>query len=459
MVNKPHSAFYLAIILLVLIWGCKKKEQVEPLRTDTEIETIVHDISPDSIKFTIHKLVGFYTRNTLSDTTSDTTGIGAARRWIAYRFKTISRETGGRLQVRYDSYIQQPTRRINRPVKIVNVIATLPGSQPGSQKRIYIVSGHYDSRISDVMDSTHFAPGADDDGSGVAASIELARVMAKHKFDATIMFVAVAGEEQGLFGSTHLANEAKDNNWDVAGMITNDIIGNPVAVNGVRDAHEVRVFASGIPPDKVLSRYDRLLLATGGENDTPSRELARHIRNATRLYVRGMNVNIIYRNDRYLRGGDHMPFLAAGYAAVRFTEPHENYRHQHQDVRTENGVQYGDLARYLDYNYIANVTRINAAALATLAQAPASPTGVVMETKKLTNNTTLKWNSNHEPDLAWYRVVWRNTNAPYWEYAKNVGTDTVATIDNTSKDNYIFGVEAVDKGGHRSPAVYPLPEY
>lgn len=456
---KPRITLFTAILMLFLLWSCKPAEKVEPRNTDPEIETIIHDISADSIKATITKLVSFHTRQTLSDTVSDTSGIGAARRWIASRFKQISRKTGGRLRVRYDSYIQQPEGRINRPVRIVDVVATLPGSQPESRNRIYIVSGHYDSRVSDIMDSTHFAPGADDDGSGVAASIELARVMSKHKFDATIMFVAVAGEEQGLFGSTHLAKEAKQNNWDVAGMITNDIIGSPTAENGVRDAHEVRVFAQGVPPVRELNRYERILLATGGENDTPPRELARHIRNAARLYVRGMNVNIIYRSDRYLRGGDHMPFLDEGYPAVRFTEPHEDYRHQHQDVRVENGVQYGDLPRYLDYTYIANVTRINAAALATLALAPASPSNVAMETKKLTNNTTLYWNTNHEPDLAGYRIVWRNTNAPYWQFAKTVGPDSTATIDNTSKDNYLFGVEAIDKAGHRSPAVYPLPRF
>lgn len=421
------------------------------------IDAMIKQVSPDSIKEDITRLVSFKDRQTMADTTGNTTGIGAARRWIYAQFERYSKESGGRLQVRYDGYLQQPAERINKPTRIVDVVATLPGTQPASKKRIYIVSGHYDSRVTNIMNDTSFAPGADDDGSGVACSLELARVMSHHKFDATIMFVTVAGEEEGLYGSTHLAEEAKANNWDVQGMITNDIIGSSTAENGQKDGRDVRVFAAGIPPARELSRHDRLLLMTGGENDTQPREFARFIREVTQQYVPDMNVNIIYRSDRYLRGGDHMPFLKEGYSAVRFTEPHENFHHQHQDVRMVDGIQYGDLPQFVDYKYTARVIRINLVTLANLALAPAEPQNVGMDVSKLTNSTTLKWTANTEPDLAGYIIVWRKTDIPYWQHQKFVGNVTEYTLKNISKDNYLFGVEAVDKSGHHSPAVYPLP--
>ena len=359
----------------------------------------------------------------------------------------------------YESYIQQPEGRVDRPTKIVDVIAVLPGTQPEASNRVYIVSGHYDSRVTDIMNRTSEAPGADDDGSGTAASLEMARVMSKYKFDATIIFATVAGEEQGLYGSGHLADVAQKRNWDVAAMFTNDIIGSPTADNGVKDPHTIRVFAQGIPPKKELSDYDRMLLRTGGENDTPPRELAREIMFTAKKYDTDMNVMMIYRNDRYLRGGDHMPFLAKGYPAVRFTEPHEDFRHQHQDVRTESGVQYGDLPQFVDYSYVARVTAVNATALAEMANAPARPKNPGMDVSKLTNNTTLVWDANKEPDLAGYRIVWRRTSAPDWQHSVVIGKDTTYTLKNISKDNYLFGIQSVDKEGHVSPAVYPLPVF
>ena len=456
-----HLVCFLTLTTL-LFGSCSSttaQNKPNPEKPDPVIEKMVGQISADSIKANILKLVSFRTRHTLSDTVSSTTGIGAARRWIKSKFEEYSQESGGRLKVGYESYIQQPGERIDRPTKIVDVIAVLPGTQPEASNRVYIVSGHYDSRVTDIMDRTSEAPGADDDGSGTAASLEMARVMSKYKFDATIIFAAVAGEEEGLYGSGHLADIAQKRHWDVAAMFTNDIIGSPTAENGTREPYTVRVFAQGIPPKKELSNYDRMLLRTGGENDTPPRELAREIIFTSKKYDTNMHIMMIYRNDRYLRGGDHMPFLAKGYPAVRFTEPHEDFRHQHQDVRMVNGVQYGDLPQFVDYKYTSRVTRVNAAALAEMADAPARPENPGMDVSKLTNSTTLLWNANHEPDLAGYRIVWRRTTAPDWQHSVFVGKDTTYTLKDISKDNYLFGIQSVDNHGHISPAVYPMPVF
>jgi hypothetical protein len=424
---------------------------------DPTIHSIVSEISAARIESNIKTLVGFHTRNTLSDTESKTTGIGAARRWIKSEFDRYSQDSGGRLQVAVDEFTQPPGRRNPKPVDVVNVVATLPGSQAESRDRLYVVSGHYDSRVSNVMDVTSFAPGADDDASGTAAVMEMARVMSKHQFNATLVFMAVAGEEQGLFGSTHWAQMAKDKHLDIQGMITNDIIGSSRADDGKIDNHHVRLFAEGLPPAAQLTDELRTLIRTGGENDTPTRELARKIREVAEQYVSGMEVTIIYRLDRFLRGGDHSPFVDRGYPAVRLTEPNETYRHQHQDVRQVDGVQYGDLPEFDDYNYIAQVTRVNAAALANLALAPASPKNVEVETARLENDTSLKWDAGREPDLTGYNIVWRETTAPFWQHRVFAGNVTTYTVKGISKDNYIFGVEAVGKNGTASPAVYPKP--
>jgi hypothetical protein len=426
-------------------------------RHQADIDKIVSEISPQRIENYVRKLVSFGTRHTMSDTTSDTRGIGAARRWIKSELERCG--AGTRMQVAFDSYVEQggPKTRVSRPTEIVNVVATLPGTQAESKDRMYVVSGHYDSRVTDVMNFTDDAPGANDDASGTAATMELACVMAKHNFDATIVFMTVAAEEQGLYGATHWANEAKKNNWNIAGMFDNDIIGSSTADDGRKDDKQVRLFAEGLPANKELNDVNRMLAQTGGENDSISRQLARHIKEQGERYVKGFKVNVIYRRDRYLRGGDHMPFLQNGWAAVRFTEPNENFDHQHQDLRTENGKKIGDLPEFDDFNYIAKVARVNAAGLASLALAPAAPQGVGARTDKLENDTTLVWEANKEPDLAGYRVVWRETTAPDWQGSKFVGNVTEATIK-LSKDNYFFGVQAVDKDGNVSPATYPVPK-
>jgi hypothetical protein len=426
-------------------------------KANPQIAEVAREISAKNIEATIRKLVSFGTRHTLADATSETRGIGAARRWIQSEFERYSKESGGRLEVTMDEFTQPPGARNPEPVQVVNVVATLPGSQPESRDRMYIVTGHYDSRVTDVMNASADAPGANDDASGTAAVMEMARVMSKRQWDATLVFIAVAGEEQGLFGSTHWAQMAKDRGWNVAGMITNDIIGSSRADDGRVDNKHVRLFAEGVPPLKEVPDELRTQIQTGGENDSSARELARSIKAIAEKIVPGMTVNIVYRRDRYLRGGDHSPFLDAGFPAVRMTEPNEDFRHQHQDLRTENGVKFGDLPEFCDFEYIAQVARVNAAGLGALALAPATPKEVKVETKELTNDTTLVWRANTEPDIAGYQIVWRETTAPLWQHSADAGNATRFTIPKISKDNFLFGVCAVDKEGHVSPAVYPAP--
>ena len=422
------------------------------------IEKIAAEISAERIEKTIRKLVSFGTRNTLSDTVSDTRGIGAAGRWIKAELDGCARASGGRLQVAFDDNLAPISARIPTPTHVVNVVATLPGTQTESKDRLYVVSGHYDSMADSPTDAVTDAPGANDDASGTAAVMEMACVMSKYKFDATLIFMAVAGEEQGLIGATFWAQKAKAQRLNVAAMFTNDIIGSSKGPDGTVINNRVRLFAEGVPPPlKEPTDATATLIRSGGENDFPTRQLARFIKEAAERHIAGMTVDIVYRRDRYLRGGDHSPFLDAGYAAVRFTEPVEDYRHQHKDPRIENGVQIGDLPEFVDFDYVAKVARVNAAALVSLALGPAAPVEVQMETTSLENDTTLRWKANAEPDLGGYRIVWRETNAPYWQQSRDVGNVMRATIKGVSKDNVVFGVQAVDKDGNASVASYPVP--
>ncbi|MCS0633736.1 M28 family peptidase [Telluria mixta] len=418
-----------------------------------DVDAIVREISPQRIHAYVEKLVSFGTRHTMSETESSTRGIGAARRWIKAE---LERCGAGKLDVQFQSHVHPVANRISRPTEIVNVVATLPGTQAASKDRYYVVSGHYDSRVTDVMNYTADAPGANDDASGTAAVIEMACVMSRHKFDASLVFMTVAAEEQGLYGSGDYAAKAKAAGMNIAGMLNNDIIGSSHDENGKLDNAEVRLFAEGVPPVKETTPALRTLLQTGGENDSITRQLARHVKETGERYVPDFKVNIIYRRDRYLRGGDHSPFLDAGYAAVRFTEPHEDFNHQHQDLRTENGKKIGDLVEYVDPEYVAQVARVNAASLASLALAPAAPQDVKVKTANLDNGTDLVWKANTEPDLAGYRIVWRDTTAPQWQGSKFVGNVTTYRVD-LSKDNLLFGVQAVDRDGNVSPATYPFP--
>ena len=428
-----------------------------PMKVNADIEKIVKEISAKRIEATIRKLVSFETRNSLSDTTSDVRGIGAARRWIKSEMERCNAESGGRMKIEFDEHLAPVSARVAQPTPIVNIVATLPGEQTESRERIYLVSGHYDSMRSTPILPDGLAPGANDDASGTAAVIEMACVMSKYKFNATLIFMTVAGEEQGLLGSTFFAKAAKAKGLDIAGMITNDIIGNTRGSDGKVVRDRVRLFAEGIPPLKEMPEEWLTLIRTGGENDSPARQLARFIKTTGERYVPRMKVDLIYRRDRYLRGGDHFPFLDAGFAAVRMTEPNEDFHHQHQDVRVENGVQFGDLPEFVDFAYVADVTRVNAAALASLAIGPAAPQDVLMENLVLDNNTTFRWTANTEPNVTGYRVVWRETTAPFWQKFEDVGNVTRTTVYGVSKDNVVFGLQAIDKDGNVSVVTYPKP--
>ncbi|HEX6717234.1 MAG TPA: M20/M25/M40 family metallo-hydrolase [Pyrinomonadaceae bacterium] len=421
------------------------------------IANIVREIDARNIEATIRKLVSFGTRNTLSEQNDPKRGIGAARDWLYAEFLKAAEASNGRMTVEKQSYEQAKAARVPQPTIITNVVATLKGSQPEATDRIYVVSGHYDSMCSSPTDAKCDAPGANDDASGTAAVLEMARVMAKYEFDATIVFMAVAGEEQSLLGSTHFAEEAKQKNWNVDAMLTNDIVGNTLGGNGVRNRNTVRVFSEGVPSNETAQEATTRR-SVGGENDSASRQLARFIKETGEKFVPQMKVMMIYRRDRYGRGGDHIPFLERGYPAVRFTEVNEEFRHQHQNVRVENGVQYGDLPQFVDFAYVANVARVNAASLAALAWAPSRPKGVTIQSQRLSNDTELRWEANREPDLAAYEIVWRDTTASVWTNSKAVGNVTSFTMKGMSKDNYFFGVRAIDKDGNRSPVSYPRPQ-
>jgi hypothetical protein len=421
-----------------------------------DVRQMLNDVSSQRIEQTITKLVSFGTRHTLSSQTDPNRGIGAATQWVYDQLQATAATSGGRMTVEKQSFIQPAGPRIPVPTQITNVIATLHGSQPESADRMYVVSGHLDSRVTDVLNGTSDAPGADDDASGVAGVLELARVMATHTFDATIVFAVFSGEEQGTFGSINYATRLKAAGANVAGMFSNDIIGNTLGQNGVRDRRDLRVFAEGPSPQETPAQA-ATRRTMGGENDSPPRELARFVREAAQAAVPKMNVWIIYRRDRFLRGTDDGPFLDQGYPGLRMTEPNEDYRHEHQDVRDENGVEFGDRLNFVDFDYVANVAQVNLAALAGLANGPAAPKGVKVEAATLTVDTTLTWQPNTEPDLAGYEIVYRDTNMPYWQHTIPVGNVTSFTVKGITKDNFLFGVRAVDNDGNRSVVTFPVP--
>ncbi len=421
-------------------------------RPDAELRAILAEIDADRIRATVEKLVSFGTRHTLSSQRNPVRGIGAARDWMLAELQSYAEASDGRMTASLQSYVQQPEDRIPEPTRITNVLATLRGSV--TPNRVYVVTGHYDSRVTDVMNATDDAPGADDDASGVALAMELARVMATREPEATLIFGGVAGEEQGLYGSTHLARRLKAADRDVQGMFTCDIIGSGRGQGG-RAPHTVRLFTEGVPSDETADEA-AIRASVGGENDSPARQLGRFMREVADNRATGMDVRTVWRRDRYLRGGDHIPFLEEGFPAARCSEPIEDFRHQHQDVRVENGVQYGDLVEFCDFDYIAGATRVLGATLWSLANAPGTPREVEIDTTELTNSTTLRWQRGSEPDLAGYEVVVRETTASEWEQAIDVGDVTEVTVD-ISKDNVFFGVRAVDADGHHSPAAFPVP--
>ncbi|NHC47609.1 M20/M25/M40 family metallo-hydrolase [Motilibacter aurantiacus] len=434
-------------------WPDGPGKRIRPQKPDNDLRDLLAEIDPARIEAIVRKLVSFGTRHTLSAQDDPVRGIGAARDWIFAELSSYAAASGGRMTVETQSYLQQPASRIPTPTVISNVIATLRGSR--QPERVYVVSGHYDSRVTDVLDATSDSPGANDDASGVAAVMEMARVLATKDPDATILFVAVAGEEQNLYGGRYMASRLRAANVDVQAMLNNDIIGSSTGDDGKRERYTVRCFVQGIPPNESASRASTRR-SIGGENDSPARELGRFIAEVAQNKSTGMSVRLIYRLDRYLRGGDHTAFLEQGYPAVRFTEPNEDFAHQHQDLRTENGVVYGDLPEFCDWDYIARVARVNLASLWSLSQAPGMPANVRVITSTLTNDTVLTWALDGSGLTEGYEVVWRPTDEPLWTHAIEVGLVNRATID-LSKDNVVFGVRAIGRKGLRSPAVFPFP--
>jgi hypothetical protein len=455
---------------------------------DAKIAAALNRISPSQIQHTIATLVGFRNRSTLSSMETDLppgTGINAAADWIETQFKSISAQCGGCLEVKRDTFTQPsgtgPNARVTKPTTITSIYAVLRGSDPQQAGRMLLVTGHYDSRNSSNFDTDGEAPGANDDASGVAVSLECARALSQLKLPATLVFVAVAGEEQGLYGSKHLAELAKQQGWQLEGVLNNDIVGgNTTPGDKFQDKHAVRVFSEPISATATPEEIRRLLFL-GYDSDSPSRELARAITCTARTYsgspanrsqpiAAGLEPVLELRHDRFQRGGDHESFNDEGFAAVRFTEWREDFNHQHQNVRVENGVQYGDLLQFVDFNYVARVARLNAATLAVLASAPPEPVNVQYPPAgpvfdNSINNSTITWQDGAgAPPGTKYEIVWRGTAAPDWERviavdragATQTGGTWTVTIP-VSKDNVIFGVRAVDAAGHRSPAVVPVP--
>lgn len=443
--------FLITTLILVSFLAFSQKTD----KRDLNISNYVEQVSASNLEELVKKFVSFQTRHTLSDTTSKTTGIGAARNWIKSEFEKYGRESGGKLQVSFDTFIQPADgRRIKEAALLKNVMAILPGTDP-TDKRLLMVSGHYDSRVTDVMNAKDFSPGANDDASGTAAMMEMCRILSKQKFNCTLVFVAMVGEEQGLYGATNLAKRAKTEGWNVHLLMNNDIVGNSYGMEtDIKDNKSVRVFSEGVSAAETDAQAAARQSA-GTENDGKARQAARYIKEVAERYVDQLDVKLIYRRDRFLRGGDHTPFSQQGFAAVRITEMNEDFNRQHQDVRTENGFKFGDLPEYVDYNYLQKVTQMNLSVMANLALSAQEPENVVVLTAGLTNKTSLKWNAPKGKSPAGYYVVMRETSSPFWE-RKFFVKETSAVL-NYSKDNYFFGVQSVDDEGHESLVIIPKP--
>ncbi len=416
--------------------------------THAEVATTTKAVSADSLRATITKLVGFGTRHTLSDTTSETRGIGAARRWVKSEFETYAKACGGCLTVETPETTVTGDR-IPQAVVIQNVMAIQRGTtDPG---RVIIISGHIDSRVTDVMNATADAPGANDDGSGTAAVIEAARVLSAHKFPATIVYAVLTGEEQGLYGGKLLADTAKARGWKVEAVLNNDIIGNTHGQDGLTVDNIVRVFSEGTKdietPAQAATRK-----RTGGELDSPSRSLSRYMSDIAIAYLPGFSVRQVYRADRFGRGGDQAPMQEAGYPAVRVTEADENYTRQHQNLRTENGITYGDTIDGIDFSYLTKVVKLNVATLASIASAPPPPMGVKLA-GAVSADTTISWTAM--PDAVSYRVLWRDTTDANWTQIRDAGPATSLTLKGVNIDDYFFGVQSVSADGSTSPVEYP----
>ena len=422
---------------------------------DPEIESMVREINADSLRSYIHTMVAFGTRSTVGSVTDKKKGIGAARNWVLSKFDQWAAASGGRLTAFVDTTTYAADgKRVKSDINLGNTVATLKGTDP-NDSRIFIISGHLDSRRTDVMDGTNDAPGANDDGSGSAAVMECARVMSRHSFPATIIFVTVSGEEQGLLGSGYMAKKAKAANWNIEAVLNNDIVGsNNSNETNIIDNTRVRVFSEGLPFYD-LDKQARQIRALGLENDGKARQLARYVKEIGERYVDNLQVVMIYRNDRVLRGGDHTPYVENGYPAVRITEMNENFNHQHQDVRTEKGVVYGDLEEFMDFEYLRKNTAMNLANLANLAKSPGMPQEVKVEVRNTTNATQLSWKAPAYGKVKGYYILMRETTSAVWE--KKIFTPDMAVDLPYSKDNYFFAVQSVSAEGNESLPVVPAP--
>ncbi len=436
----------LALAALTLIPAAQAAPRPGP---DPEIAAAVGRVSAERLKADDERLVAFGTRNTFSEKLGDGRGVFAARDWIAGRFREIAKASHGRMTVTLDSYLQKADgKRVPRDVEISSVVATLRGDEPGG--RTYVMSSHYDSRNSDDADATRDAPGADDNGSGTVAVLEAARVMADLPTHATLIFATYDSEEQGLFGSAHHAAALKAAGVDVQGDLNNDIVGASVGDQGERNPDRVRIFSEALAAGAVPARVN----AIGDESDSPSRELARFAREVGDRYQPDFHGELVFRADRFLRGGDHESFNAVGFPAIRFVEPVESFAHQHQTLRTENGVEYGDLPKFMDFDYLARVTRYNVSVLAALAMGPGRPDSASVLTRTLDNRTQLRWAA--VPGAVTYEVVRRKTTDAVWTDVTDVGDVTEVTLP-YSKDDWLFGIRAVDAQGHRGVPAFPLP--
>lgn len=444
------------ILFIAILFSFQNLFSQTTVNRDPEISKMVSEVSTDSLQSYINTLVAFGTRNTLSTQTDPKRGIGAARNWALKKFNEFAKNSGGRLAAFIDTTTIQPNgKRIDKPVLLGNVMATLKGADP-NDNRIFIISGHLDNMRSNVMDGAGDAPGANDDASGASAVLECARIISKHSFPATIIFVAVSGEEQGLLGAGFMANKAKKENWNIVAVLNNDIMGsNNSNETNIINNTKVRVFSEGIPAYETEKNIARIR-SLGLENDGTSRQLARYVKEIGERYVDNLEVVMIYRTDRFLRGGDHIPYLQNGFPAVRITEMNENFRHQHQDVRVESGIQYGDLPRFMDFEYLRKNTAMNLANLANLAKAPPVPEEVKIEIKKLSNSTTLSWLAPKTGKVKGYYILRRETSSPVWQMK-------IFTAENTitlpySKDNYFFAVQSVNDSENESLPVVPVVE-
>lgn len=420
---------------------------------DAQIEKMVSEVSKDSLESYIRKMVSYGTRNTLSTQGDTKRGIGAARLWVLSRFNEFATRSGGRMTAFIDTTTLAPDgRRVNRPIVLGNVVATLKGTDPNDD-RIFIISGHLDNMRTNVMDSVGDAPGANDDASGVAAVMECARIMSQRSFPATVIFVAVSGEEQGLLGANYMADKAKKQNWNIEAVLNNDIMGsNNSNETNVINNTKIRVFSEAF---SVLDtgRAALNIRNLGLENDGKARQLARYVKEIGERYVDNLEIVMVYRNDRFLRGGDHTPYVQRGFAAVRFTEMNENYYHQHQDVRLENGIQYGDLPEFMDFEYLRKNTAMNLCNLANLAKSPSMPQEVKVDTRKLTNYTNLTWKAPKSGKVKGYYILMRETTSAFWQ-KKYFTTDTKMDLP-YSKDNYFFAVQSVSEEGNEGLPVVP----